>query len=100
MSPDTLETRFARMEANATGRDREIRDIKARLDKNEEVLLAVHRITMQNETILEKLVAQDDRIKTLEGKAGKRWEAAVGTAIAALVTGAAGFAVSQIVNIR
>ncbi len=80
----TTEERLARVEEALTGVNREIRDIKVRLDRSDEILKVIYRLTEQNDHILAEIKEHDGRLRAIEERPKKHWDAVIGTVIGAL----------------
>ena len=62
----------------------------------QEILLKLERIEQKLTTALADIDDHEDRIRSLESKGGKRWEALVGQLIALVVAAASGWLLGQI----
>ena len=61
----------------------------------QEILLKLERIEQKLTTALADIDDHEERLRTLEGKGGKRWEALVGQVIAVLAAAFSGWLLAQ-----
>ena len=62
----------------------------------QEILLKLERIEQKLNTALVDIDDHEERLRSLEGKGGKRWEALVGQVIMLVVATAVGWLLGQI----